>query len=537
MVRRVAVIGAGSSGLACAKACVEEGLEPVCFERGHDIGGLWNFREWSEPGWAGVYRSLVANTSKEMMCFSDFPMPADYPNYPHNSQMLQYLRLYAEFHLLPYIRFQTTVTRVTRRPDFSQSGRWDIETVTSDGEEEKHVFDAVLVCSGQFGYPSSPLEDLPGHQDFPGERLHSRDYRDPEAYRGKRVLVVGIGNSGGDIAVEISRCAEMTFLSTRRGAWVISRMSRQGLPVDISSITRFNQVLMELLPWSLLNGLLERALNQKYDHRLYGLQPHHRFLDRKVLINDELPGQILKGRLSVKADLRAFQGSGVLFEDGSVEENIHAVVFCTGYRSGFSFLPPDLGGGPHGDPALYRRVFPPSLLPPTLAVVGLIQASGPIFPLVEMQGRWAVRVFAGLSFLPPKDRMLEVMEGDRRRNSGRHSCHRTAALTVSYIPYMDFMAEQVGVRPSLLGLFLTDPVLWVRTLFGPCTPFQYRLSGPGQWSGARQAILTQWDRITGPIRTRAVPEPESSLTYGFFPFLCVFGGVTVAIMYTKLKLF
>lgn len=146
----------------------------------------------------------------------------------------------------------------------------------------------------------------PGHQDFPGERLHSRDYRDPEAYRGKRVLVVGIGNSGGDIAVEISRCAEMvekrsfslflivlfkclllfalwqTFLSTRRGAWVISRMSRQGLPVDISSITRFNQVLMELLPRSLLNGLLERALNQKYDHRLYGLQPHHRYQCRTL---------------------------------------------------------------------------------------------------------------------------------------------------------------------------------------------------------------------------------------------------------------
>lgn len=96
---------------------------------------------------------------------------------------------------------------------------------------------------------------------------------------------------------------------------------------------------------------------------------------------------------------------------------------------------------------------------------------------------------------------------------------------------------QVGVRPNLLGLFLTDPVLWVRTLFGPCTPFQYRLTGPGKWTGARQAIFTQWDRIAQPFRTRVVPEPESIPASCFFPFLFVFGGITVATMYTKLKLF
>lgn len=129
---------------------------------------------------------------------------------------------------------------------------------------------------------------------------------------------------------------------------------------------------------------------------------------------------------------------------------------------------------------------------------------------------------------------------------------------VKYIPYMDFMAEQVssalflpdlvghsvtdlhpqvGARPNLLRLFLTDPALWLKTLFGPCSPFQYRLTGPGQWTGARQVILTQQDRIAQPLRTRVVPEPPSFPISGFFPFLCVFGGITVAIIYTKLKLF
>lgn len=77
-------------------------------------------------------------------------------------------------------------------------------------------------------------------------------------------------------------------------------------------------------------------------------------MDGNVVINDDLPGQILKGRLSVKANVKSFKGSGVVFDDGTVEDNIDAVVFCTGYNSGFSFLPPDLCEGPHGDPTLYK---------------------------------------------------------------------------------------------------------------------------------------------------------------------------------------
>ncbi|XP_039985728.1 flavin-containing monooxygenase 5-like isoform X2 [Xiphias gladius] len=284
MVRRVAVVGAGSSGLACIKICVDEGLEPVCFESSDDIGGLWRFKASPEPERSSIYRSLVVNTSKEMMCFSDFPMPADYPNYMHNSQLLQYFRLYAEhFHLLRYINFQTTVRSVTQRPDFSLSGQWDVVTINRDGAEERHVFDAVLVCSGHYTHPALPLSDFPGYETFSGRCFHSWEYKDADACRGQRVVVVGIGNSGGDIAVEISRSAEKTFLSTRHGAWVIGRMSANGLPLDMTAITRFNNILMLLLPKTLVNWAAERALNHKYDHRLYSLKPIHR-LHRKLPI-------------------------------------------------------------------------------------------------------------------------------------------------------------------------------------------------------------------------------------------------------------
>ncbi|KAM7011994.1 uncharacterized protein LKV04_022432 [Tautogolabrus adspersus] len=536
MVGRVAVIGAGSSGLVCVKVCVDEGLQPVCFECSDDIGGLWRFKESPEPERASIYRSLVVNTSKEMMCFSDYPMPADYPNYMHNSQLLQYYRLYAEhFDLIRHVHFRTTVKSVSQRADSSKSGQWDIVTVNRDGEEERHVFDAVLVCSGHYTYPALPLTDFPGHEKFAGRCLHSWEFKDADACRGKRVVVVGIGNSGGDIAVDISRSAEKTFLSTRQGAWVIGRMSSAGLPLDMTAITRLNNTLMQLLPKTLINWAVERSLNQRYDHRLYGLQPRHRPLDRRPLINDDLPGRILQGALVMKPNLRKFTESGVEFEDGSVEENIDSVVFCTGYKGAFPFLPACLTERCHGEFTLYKRVFPPSLSQPTLAVMGLFQAKGPIMPIVEMQARWAVKVFTGLSRLPPEKKMLNVIESEMKRNIKSYPCPRQAALQVDYISYLDFMAEQVGVRPNLLALLLTDPVLWMKVFCGPLTPYQYRLNGTGRWTGARQAILTQWERVIQPFRTRTVPEPDSRPSLLSPPWMLLFGGSLVAALLLSLQ--
>lgn len=528
MAQHVAVIGAGSSGLACIKSCVEEGLDPVCFERSDDIGGIWKFRESLDSERNRIYRSLVANTSKEMMCFSDFPMPADYPNYMHNSQLLQYFRLYAEhFDLLRYIKFQTSVKTVTPREDFPVTGQWDVVTVNKDGEEEQHIFDAVLVCSGHYNQPVLPLSDLKGHDIFSGRCFHSRDYRDGDAFRGKRVVVVGIGNSGGDITVEISRSADKTFLSTRAGAWVVGRMSTNGLPMDMTALTRFNSFLSWLTPKSLANWAAERALNHKYDHHLYGLKPKHRVLERRPLINDDLPGQIFHGAVIMKSNLMGFTDSGVIFEDGTVEDNIDMVVFCTGYQANFPFLPSSLSDGPGGNLTLYKRVFPLSLEKPTLAIMGLFQSKGPIMTTVEIQARWAVRVFAGLTRLPSKEKMLEITEAEQRRNLQKYPCEKYANMQIDYISYQDFMAGEIGARPNLLKMFLQDPLLWMKVFFGPSTPYQYRLTGPGQWPGARHAILTQFERVAQPFRTRKVPKPESRSSFLSFHWLLVFGGAMV----------
>lgn len=300
-------------------------------------------------------------------------------------------------------------------------------------------------------------------------------------------------------------------------------MSNRGIPLDMTTISRFYGTMMGLLPSGLVSWIMERELNRKCDHRLYRLRPQHRVMDRRPLINDELPYQILLGHVVIKTNIKAFKDSTVIFDDGT-EEKIDIVIFCTGYIASFPFLPQSLCQGPKGEVTLYKRLFPPSLQQPTLVVMGLFQTKGPIMPAVEMQARWAARVFKGLDCLPAKDKMLSVIEAERKRSMKSYPCPLQAALQVDYIPFLDFMAEKVGVKPCLFSLLLRDPILWVKVFFGPFTPYQYRLSGPGRWPGARQAILTQWDRVERPFNTRKVPEAHTKTSEWSSVWLLAFGG-------------
>ncbi|XP_063747787.1 LOW QUALITY PROTEIN: flavin-containing monooxygenase 5-like [Eleginops maclovinus] len=275
---KVAVIGAGVSGLTSIKACLDEGLKPTCFESSHDIRGLWRFKEKPEPGRANIYESVVINSSKEKMAFSDFPPPAELPNNMHHSEVLQYIRFYAQaFNLLQHICFKTAVVSVRQTPDFATTGRWEEETESREGLRETCVFDAVIVCSGHFTHPHLPLSDFPGIESFEGRYLHSWDYCNAEGLQGKRVVVIGIGNSGGDIAVDISRVAEKVYLSTRSGAWVVGCSGGGGLPADIVGTSRLDMMIQKLFP-SWVSRMVEKKLDEAYDHKLYGLKPKHRWM-------------------------------------------------------------------------------------------------------------------------------------------------------------------------------------------------------------------------------------------------------------------
>ncbi|XP_066411514.1 flavin-containing monooxygenase 5-like [Molothrus aeneus] len=508
MAKKVAIIGGGSSGLCAIKACLQEGLQPVCFERTGDIGGLWRFEEHPEDGRASIYRSVIINTSKEMMCFSDFPIPEDFPNYMHNSKIMEYFRMYAQhFDLLRHIRFRTSVCRVSKRPDFASSGQWEVVT-ESEGKQEAAVFDAVLVCSGHHTNAHLPLSSFPGIEKFKGHYLHSRDYKDAQAFTDKRVVVIGIGNSGSDLAVEISQTAQQVFLSTRRGAWIFNRVGDQGYPIDTILTTRLKTFLQGLLSSSITCDYMEKKLNARFDHSRYGLKPKHRVFQQHPTVNDDLPNRIISGRVRVKPNIQEFTETSANFEDGT-REDVDAIVFATGYSFSFPFLEGCVKVVENEIP-LYKFMFPPDLEKPTLAFIGLIQPLGAIMPISELQSRWATRVFKGLNELPLQHDMEADIEQKKEAMAKRYVKSQRHTIQVDYIPYMDELAHQLGVKPNLLSLFLMDPRLAMEVAFGPCTPYQYRLRGPGAWEGAREAILTQQQRILKPLQTRPVEESTSA---------------------------
>ncbi|XP_051731798.1 si:dkey-239i20.2 isoform X27 [Ctenopharyngodon idella] len=536
MAKRVAVIGGGASGLTCIKCCLDEGLEPVCFETSDDIGGLWRFKENPDPDRASIYHSLIINTSKEMMCYSDFPIPAHFPNYMHNSLIMDYFQMYAEhFQLKRHIRFQTKVLHVTPRPDFPHSGQWDVEIESKDGQREKQVFDAVMVCTGHHCHPHLPLKDFPGIDTFKGKYFHSRDYKIPEEWRGKRVVVIGIGNSGGDIAVELSRMAKQVYLSTRKGSWIQNRVGDNGVPSDMFK-NRMRGWIFQMLPVGFINNMREKKLNKRFDHKLYGLQPAHRVFSQHPMENDDLPNRILSGTVSVKPNVQEFRGSSVVFEDGTVEDDIDLVVFATGYTFSFPFLSSHVIPVSKNKVSLYKYMYPPALERPTLAVIGLVQPLGAIMPISEMQARWATRVFKGLCKLPPMSAMMKDIKAKEEAMAQRYVAAQRHTIQVDYILYMDELAKQVGVRPSILKLLLTDPRLALNIIFGPCTPYQFRLHGPGQWEGARQAILTQWDRVTEPLKTRCAPEPQSHRSSHSLLFSVSVAALLSALYYSRASL-
>ncbi|EQB78938.1 dimethylaniline monooxygenase [N-oxide-forming] 4 [Camelus ferus] len=319
-------------------------------------------QETSEDGMTRVYKSLVTNVCKEMSCYSDFPFREDYPNFMKQEKFWEYLQEFAEhFDLLKYIQFRTTVCSVTKHPDFLETGQWDVVTET-EGQQDRAVFDAVMVCTGHFLNPHLPLESFPGIHKFKGQILHSQEYKIPEGFQGKRVLVIGLGNTGGDVAVELSRTAAQ-----------------------------------ELIP----KGKEFKALGRKEKKS-------------KRIVNDELPTCILCGTVTVKTSVKEFTETSALFEDGTVEENIDIVIFTTGYTFSFPFLEEPLKSLCTKKIFLYKQVFPSNLERTTLAIIGFISLTGSILAGTELQARWATRVFKGLCKIPPSQKLMaEVVKKEQ----------------------------------------------------------------------------------------------------------------------------
>jgi cation diffusion facilitator CzcD-associated flavoprotein CzcO len=396
------VIGAGISGLTAGKALADSAVPYTCFEASDDLGGNWYFG--NPNGRSSAYRSLHIDTYRDSVSFRDMPMGDDYPDYPHHEQIFGYLHDYADaFGLRERIRFETPVEHAERK----RGGGWRITL----GGGEAQDFDFLVVGNGHHWDPRHP--DFPG--GFDGETLHSHHYlspTEPVDLTGKRVLVVGIGNSAVDIVSELSRkgVAEKVYLSTRSGAWV---MPKYLFGKPIGKLVKTNP----LLPLR-LQRLLARPLPYIASGRMenYGLPaPNHHFLEAHPTVSSELLLRLGSGDAVAKPNVAELQGDRVLFEDGSAEE-VDAIVYATGYNITFPFFDPGLLSAPDNDLPLYKRIFVPGL--DDLALIGFAQTVPTLFPFVELQSKVVARYLIGDYALPPEDAMRDAIRADQERYWG-----------------------------------------------------------------------------------------------------------------------
>jgi dimethylaniline monooxygenase (N-oxide forming) len=378
----ICIIGAGSSGMTVAKALHERGVVFDCFEKGSDIGGMWRYE--NDNGLSSAYASLHIDTSRDNLGYSDFPIPKSLPDFLSHRQFLKYLEDYARhFDVHRLVTFKTEVQAVTQAP----GERWNVRL--SSGETRSYA--EVIIANGHLWDPRIPA--FPGA--FSGETIHSHYYRTAAPFDGKSVLVVGLGNSAVDIAVDLARRARSVTMSTRRSAWIMPKYL-MGYPIDKWS--KFLSGKLDL-PTRLTRKIMSRLIRLGVgDQRRFGLKtPEHPMWREHATVSQELLPYLGHGWISMKPNIGGLNGKEIEFEDGS-RETFDAVIYATGYRITFPFLDKAVFD-PNTEAAnLYRRMI--SLKHPGLVFAGLVQPVGPTIPLVELQGRWLAAVLSGKVALP-----------------------------------------------------------------------------------------------------------------------------------------
>jgi cation diffusion facilitator CzcD-associated flavoprotein CzcO len=422
---KVCIIGAGGSGIVAAQVLKARGISFDCFEKGSQVGGNWRYE--NDNGMSSAYRSLHINTSRRVMAFKTLPMPDHYPDYPDHFQMAAYFDEYVDhFGLRERIRFRTEVLSVE-----PVDGEWEVTVGSDDGRRETQRYRAVLLANGHHWDPRWPEPGFPGADEFEGEQIHAHHYREPDVLPGKRVLVLGLGNSAVDIAVESSRIADRTFLAARRGAYVLPKYIN-GKPID-----ELSNPATSMFPLSVQRFFATRALGiaSAADPTAYGLpRPDHKLFEAHPTVSSELLPRLGHGDIAVRPNIERFAGGRtVRFVDGT-EEEIDLVVYCTGYKMSFPFFDPEVFSAPDNRLPLYRRVA--SVERPGLYLIGFIQPLGPIMPLAEAQVEWVADLLSGRATLPAAAEMRKEIEAEERKMRKRFVASKRHTVEVDFHPYL-----------------------------------------------------------------------------------------------------
>lgn len=511
----------------------------TCYDKSSQYGGLWCYRPDTQDSQApfepSVMRTTILNTSKELSAFSDFPPPAELPNFMKHNLYMDYIRSYVEhFNIVPHINLKHQVLKC--EPEWKADGRqieWTVRVRRLEGGEEfvRH-FDRLMVAVGHHNIPFEPT--YTGQHRFKGEIVHSASLKDiitSQRFVDKRVVVVGFGNSACDAANDISMVSSKCYLSCHRGQWFTSRYLASG-PYDFYIKSRAYNVTSKLVPKRMLDGAIIKRLEQRTNHHMLGLKPKHAPSEQVPAINDLFPYKVYTGGVVLKGNIVSFSEKGVTFEgEEGREYEVDIVVLATGYVARVPFLDEwalglrrSDGDNVAGEYDLFLNVFAPKFTLPSahqcvaqednkqppladmktkpqseaiksFAFIGLVQPNGSLTVISELQSRYVALVFAGKLELPSQRVMLAHMDKMKRMRSRAVRSHSRDQLIGSYVDYTDTIAALMGVRPNLKRIFFKDFPLWKQLMFGPSVSYQYRLSGPGEWREARETIMKVNERI------------------------------------------
>ncbi|MBF6163434.1 NAD(P)-binding domain-containing protein [Streptomyces gardneri] len=441
---RVCVIGAGPSGITAAKRLHDHGIPFDCFEASDDVGGNWYFK--NPNGMSACYQSLHIDTSKFRLAFEDYPAPDEWPDFPHHSQLFQYFRDYVDhFGIRERIVFNTKVTAAERSAD----GRWLI--TTSEGRTTD--YDALIVCNGHHWDPRIP--DYPG--EFDGTLLHSHAYNDPfdpVDMRGKRVVVVGMGNSGLDIASELSQrfLAAKLYVSARRGVWVLPKYVN-GKVGDKRSMPRW-------MPPKLGLRLKQRFV-RKYRGKMedYGLpEPDHLPFEAHPSASEEFLHRAGCGDITFKPAITALEGSRVRFADGSVEE-VDVIVCATGYRISFPFFSdPELLPDSDNRFPLFKQMMKPGI--DNVFFLGLAQPLPTLVNFAEQQSKLVAAYLTGRYHPPSEQEMHAAIRSAETARTGRYYDSPRHTIQIEFEPYVRDMRRELArgaKRAAAAGYALPVP--------------------------------------------------------------------------------
>ena len=408
---KVAVIGAGPSGLTLAKQLKDRNIEFVVYERDQGLGGVWNINNQHSV----MYESAHTISSKSMTQFSEFPMPDEYSEYISHKKMLLYLQVYVEkFELLPYIQFSSAVEKITK----TKQGNYQVILDTGDKQEFEHV----AIATGHTSKANSP--DLI-FDKFEGQVLHTQVYKEPSIFKNKKVLVVGAGNSGCDVACEATSSAQQVSLSIRRGYYFIPKFLL-GMPADVFSETSVKLRLPMFLRQA-INHIIIRIFQGNLQ-KIGFPKPDHKIFESHPIVNDLLIYYVRHGDVSIRKDVKDVLADSVIFSDGtSIEVNV--IVLATGYEPDFSFLEKNLRPSAKD---LYLHQFSkqhygltfPGLLDPNGGILDILESQAKLSAIAIAQNIGAEKFLSMIRKSPPLNGGVHYVNSSRHEYEVEHATYR-----------------------------------------------------------------------------------------------------------------